>query len=277
MPHRRARSSPDRDGNRNEDRSKSSKQASPGAQGMGGQRLSAAFEAVNTLPALAETSARVARLTAQGGRRPSPRSPSSSSRTQRMAIAVMKSRQQRRRSQRGSDLQRPRRGRVSCPPPASASITSLAGDLRPAGRRRGRWALLPERFRRHAVATRHAADVPRQPGRRPRPRRARDRRAPARRRPARPDAPLSRLRRRSSAIANQPRSGVAQARTPRARHRPHARGRRPHASLGAADGHRKCDRAPSLGLRDRPRRSRAPQPTSSPTTRAGDLVSVRRR
>ena len=33
------------------------------AQGKGGQRLAAAFDAVNTLPALAETTSRVAKLT----------------------------------------------------------------------------------------------------------------------------------------------------------------------------------------------------------------------
>jgi len=126
----------------------------PGGRGKGGQRLSAAFDAVDTLPALAETSARLAKLTSAESSSPAQISEVVESDTA-AAMAVMKA------ANNGGGP----RGRISNIPDAVASL-SAAGvgaivdslqtyDLfEPVGN----WARLPERFRRHAVATRHAAE-----------------------------------------------------------------------------------------------------------------------
>jgi putative nucleotidyltransferase with HDIG domain len=123
-------------------------------QGKGGQRLAAAFDAVSRMPALEETVERVVKAASQ----------ESSSVTEitelvetdtAMAIAVMKS------ANNGGGP----RGRVSNVPDAIEALTpagiravatSLATYdlLQPSAS----WASLPERFRRHAVATRHAAE-----------------------------------------------------------------------------------------------------------------------
>lgn len=127
--------------------------SAPSANGKGGQRLSAAFDAVNSLPALAETTARVAKLTSKENASVAEIAELIESDTA-MAIAVMKA------ANNGGGP----RGRVTNVPDAieeltPAGIRAVAGSLetyelfQPVGS----WARLPERFRRHAVATRHAA------------------------------------------------------------------------------------------------------------------------
>ena len=100
--------------------------------------------------------------------------------------------QQRRRAA-GPDLQRPRRRRGADARPGSepSPRRCTTYDLFQSS---ASWASLPERFRRHAVATRHAAENLAGPRRRPGPRRARDRGPAPRRRPARPDPALPGLR-----------------------------------------------------------------------------------
>ena len=164
--------------------------AVPGAQGKGGQRLAAAFDAVSRMPALEETVERVMKATGQEGSSLTEISDLVETDTA-MAIAVMRS------ANNGGGPS----GRVANVPDAvealtPAGIRAVAGSLptyelfQPSVS----WASLPERFRRHAVATRHAAeslaalaDVP-----------GRDELATAALLhdvgPARPDPPLSRLR-----------------------------------------------------------------------------------
>ncbi len=126
----------------------------PGANGKGGQRLSAAFEAVNTLPALVETTVRVAKLTAAENSSLSEISALVESDTA-VAIAVMKA------ANNGGGP----RGRVSNVPDAVEALTpagvrAVAGSMQTYDliSPNTSWARLPERFRRHAVATRHAAE-----------------------------------------------------------------------------------------------------------------------
>jgi putative nucleotidyltransferase with HDIG domain len=125
-----------------------------GGQGKGGQRLAAAFEAVSRMPALEETVDRVLKAAAQ----------ESSSLTEitelvetdtAMAIAVMRS------ANNGGGPH----GRVANVPDAvealtPAGIRAVAGSLPTYALLQAStsWASLPERFRRHAVATRHAAE-----------------------------------------------------------------------------------------------------------------------
>lgn len=124
------------------------------AMGKGGHRLSAAFEAVNTLPALSETVTRVVKLTSKESTSVAELSELVESDTA-VAIAVMRA------ANNGGGS----RGRVSNVPDAIEALTptgirALAGQLdtyeffQPVGN----WDRLPERFRRHAVATRHAAE-----------------------------------------------------------------------------------------------------------------------
>ena len=133
---------------------KTKKTASARPIGKGGHRLSAAFDAVNTLPALTETTLRVAKLTAKENASVAEIAELVESDTA-VAIAVMKA------ANNGGGP----RGRVSNVPDAIETLT-------PAGIRAvtdslqtyelfqpiGSWARLPERFRRHAVATKHAAE-----------------------------------------------------------------------------------------------------------------------
>jgi putative nucleotidyltransferase with HDIG domain len=123
-------------------------------QGKGGQRLASAFDAVTRMPVLEETVTRVVRAASQ----------QSSSITEitelvesdaAMAIAVMKS-----ANNGGGPL-----GRVSNVPDAVESLTpagvrAVANSLQTYDLFQPSltWASLPERFRRHAVATRHAAE-----------------------------------------------------------------------------------------------------------------------
>jgi len=122
--------------------------------GKGGQRLSAAFDAVNSLPALAETTARVAKLTARENASLAEIAELVESDTA-IAIAVMKA------ANNGGGP----RGRISNVPDAiealsPAGIRAVASSLQTYELFQpiGSWARLPERFRRHAVATRHAAE-----------------------------------------------------------------------------------------------------------------------
>jgi len=123
-------------------------------QGKGGRRLAAAFDAVGRMPALEDSVERVVKASSQ----------ESSSLTEiteivetdaAMAIAVMRS------ANNGGGP----RGRVANVPDAvealtPAGIRAVAGSL-PTYRMlqtSNSWASLPERFRRHAVATRQAAE-----------------------------------------------------------------------------------------------------------------------
>ncbi len=124
------------------------------AMGKGGHRLAAAFEAVNTLPALAETVARVSKLTSKD-------SASVDELAEvvecdaAVAIAVMRA------ANNGGGP----RGRVTNVPDAVEALTpagvrAVAGQLDTYEffQSVGNWDRLPERFRRHAVATRYAAE-----------------------------------------------------------------------------------------------------------------------
>ena len=124
------------------------------ALGKGGARLSAAFEAVNTLPALAETIDRLAKLTSKEGASVGDIAEAIESDTA-VAIAVMRA------ANNGGGP----RGRVGSVPDAVEALTP-AGVRALTGRLEtyeffqpvGNWDRLPDRFRRHAVATRHAAE-----------------------------------------------------------------------------------------------------------------------
>ena len=122
--------------------------------GKGGHRLSAAFDAVNTLPALTETTARVAKLTAKENASAAELVELVESDTA-VTIAVMKA------ANNGGGP----RARVSNVPDAvealtPAGIRAVTGALQTYElfQPNGSWARLPERFRRHAVATQHAAE-----------------------------------------------------------------------------------------------------------------------
>ena len=239
--------------------------------GKGGHRLSAAFEAVNTLPALNETVARLIKLTDKPGASVGELAELIESDTA-VAIAVMRS------ANNGGGP----RGRVSNVPDAIESLS-------PAGVRKvadkldtydlfqsvGNWERLPERFRRHAVATRHAAERIAGLARRRRSRRAGHGRAAPRHRPARAHPPLPRLRgdpQRPLALARGPHP----ARASRARHRPHPGRRRARPALGPALGDRQRDRAPPLAGGHRPGRRRParrhgrPPLAGRPRLRRGD-------
>jgi putative nucleotidyltransferase with HDIG domain len=129
-------------------------QASARASGKGGHRLAAAFDAVNTLPALAETLVRVGKLTSREGCSVGEIADLVESDTA-VAIAVMRA------ANNGGGP----RGRVSNVPDAvealtPAGIQAVAGQLETYElfSPNGSWERLPERFRRHAVASRHAAE-----------------------------------------------------------------------------------------------------------------------
>lgn len=126
----------------------------PEATGKGGHRLSVAFEAVNTLPALSETVARVVKLTANQGTTVGELAELIESDTA-VAIAVMRA------ANNGGGP----RGRISNIPDAVEALSpegvrAVTGRLETYGffQSAGNWDRLPERFRRHAVATRHAAE-----------------------------------------------------------------------------------------------------------------------
>lgn len=129
----------------------------PGARaiGKGGHRLSTAFEAVSTLPALSEAVERLVKLTSREGASSGEIADAVESDTA-ISIAVMRA-----ANNGGSPA-----GGVAATIDAvevltPAGVRAVAGQLstydpfRPAGN----WSLLPERFRRHAVSTRHAAEL----------------------------------------------------------------------------------------------------------------------
>jgi len=126
----------------------------PVTQGKGGRRLAAAFDAVGRMPALEETVERVMKAAGQEGSSLTEISDLVEADTA-IAIAVMRS------ANNGGGPS----GRVANVPDAiealtPAGIRAVAGSLptyelfQPSVS----WASLPERFRRHAVATRHAAE-----------------------------------------------------------------------------------------------------------------------
>lgn len=124
------------------------------ATAKGGHRLAAAFDAVNTLPALDETVERVRRLTAKQATSTGEIADLVESDTA-VAIAVLRA------ANNGGGP----RGRVANIPDAvetlsPAGTSAVVGQLdtyellQPASN----WERVPERFRRHGVATRHAAE-----------------------------------------------------------------------------------------------------------------------
>lgn len=122
--------------------------------GKGGARLAAAFEAVNSLPALTETVARVAKLTAKEGASTGEIAELVES-DSAVAIAVLRA------ANNGGGP----RGRVSNVPDAVEALSpggigSVASELDTYELLQSvdGWQRLPERFRRHSVATRHAAE-----------------------------------------------------------------------------------------------------------------------
>lgn len=135
-------------------RSRQPAAAGPTTQGKGGQRLAAAFDAINTLPALRETTSRVAKLTEGDATSVTEISEAIESDTA-VAIAVMKA------ANNGGGP----RGRVSSVPDAVEALTpagvrAIAGSLQTYDLFQpvSSWAQLPERFRRHAITTKHAAE-----------------------------------------------------------------------------------------------------------------------
>jgi len=124
------------------------------SMGKGGHRLSTAFDAVNTLPALSETVTRVSKLTSKEGASEGELVELVES-DAAVAIAVMRA------ANNGGGP----RGRISNVPDAvealtPAGIRAVAGQLETYDlfQSVGNWERLPERFRRHAVATRHASE-----------------------------------------------------------------------------------------------------------------------
>lgn len=124
------------------------------ATGKGGHRLSAAFEAVNTLPALSETVERVLAMAGRRGASVGELSELIESDTA-VAIAVMRA------ANNGGGP----RGRVSNVPDAIEELSpervrevTEALETYQFFQPVGNWERMPERFRRHAVATRHAAE-----------------------------------------------------------------------------------------------------------------------
>ncbi len=128
--------------------------ASSAGAGKGGQRLAAAFDVVSAIPALREVTVRLAKATDTAGT-PVAELTELVESDAAVAIAVMRA------ANNGGGP----RGRVS-------NVPDAIGELSPVGLRalvggldtydllesQGDWARLPERFRRHAVATRHAAE-----------------------------------------------------------------------------------------------------------------------
>ncbi|MGI8728289.1 MAG: HDOD domain-containing protein [Solirubrobacterales bacterium] len=122
--------------------------------GKGGHRLSAAFEAVNTFPALSEAVDRLLKLTNSEGTSSGDIADAVELDTA-IAIAVMRA---------ANNGGAPKGGvptlieAVDALTPAG--VRAVAGQLNtyePFGAV-GNWSRVPERFRRHAVATRHAAE-----------------------------------------------------------------------------------------------------------------------
>ena len=224
------------------------------SSGRGGHRLSAAFEAVNSLPALSETVARVKQLTSKGGVTVGELTDLIESDTA-ITVAVMRA------ANNGGGP----RGRVSNVADAvellkPERVESLASrlDTYELFRSVGSWKLLPERFRRHAVATRYAAeriaeisDVA-----------GRDELATSgaapRHRAAGARTAVPGLRGDPGRRQADPRGADAPG-APRARDRPHPGRRRPRPPLGLAAADRERDRAPPLGGGHRPRRRGAPR------------------
>lgn len=128
--------------------------SSTNGSGKGGQRLAAAFQAVSATPALREVTARLQRATEAPGT-PAADLAELIENDVAVSIAVMRS------ANNGGGP----RGRV-------ATVVDAVDEVSPAGVRaiaaglptydllevQGPWSRLPERFRRHAIAVRHAAE-----------------------------------------------------------------------------------------------------------------------
>lgn len=129
--------------------------ASSAGAGKGGQRLAAAFDVVSSIPALREVTVRLSKAT-ETSSTPVAELTELVESDAAVSIAVMRA------ANNGGGP----RGRVS-------NVPDAIDALSPAGLRalvcnldtydllepQGGWARLPERFRRHAVATRHAAET----------------------------------------------------------------------------------------------------------------------
>ena len=123
-------------------------------QGRGGHRLADAFEAVEELPALAESCGRIERLISKPGASVDEISEAVES-DAGLAIAVL-------RAAAGSNG-RPRRltgipEAIEVLSPGGVGAAAATIDTYELFEPAGKWEDQPERFRRHALATRHAAE-----------------------------------------------------------------------------------------------------------------------
>ena len=130
--------------------------ARPGVGGRGGARLASAFDAVEAFPVLAEARRRLVRAANAAGAAPRTLSPSDRVRRRRSTVVVLRAANTAARPPR-ADRQRPRGGRARSAPAASSTPPPHARGLR-LPRIEGAWGPVPERMRRHAVATRAAAE-----------------------------------------------------------------------------------------------------------------------
>ncbi len=125
-----------------------------GGSGGGGRRLSAAFDTVDTLPALSETVSRISRPRGRQGVTTTDLAEAIES-DAAVTIAVMRA---------ANNTGRPR-GSIAGEPSAIEALGperthQVVGELETYQlfQSAGAWGQLAERFRRHAVATRHAAE-----------------------------------------------------------------------------------------------------------------------
>jgi HD-like signal output (HDOD) protein len=126
-------------------------EAPSGTAGSGGRRLAAAFAALDTLPALTETVSRIAALSSKRGTTVAELAEAVES----DAVAVMRAANNDGRP-RGLVAGLPDAVEVLGPAGTKAAVADLATyEL---FQNAGAWEQLPERFRRHALATRHAAE-----------------------------------------------------------------------------------------------------------------------
>ena len=224
-----------------------------------GRRLTAAFEALEAFPALAESRNRLLRLVSAD--RVSPADIVATVESDiALVVAVLRM---------ANQLDERRRGRIESVVQAvevlsPESVQALASRARtfdffdaPLSGTRPR--ARPPARRRHAARRR----PPRQRGRLRAPRPPHGHGAAARHRQARAHARLPRLP-RPGPRRRQDAGGARAPRAPRPRRRPRARRRRPRTPLGPAERGRLRDRAPSLRGCDRRSRVRAPRRHARP-------------
>ena len=219
-----------------------------------GRRLTAAFEALEAFPALAESRNRLLRVVKQ--ERVSTSDVVAAVETDvALVIAVLRLGNQVEGKTRGKveSVVAGRRAAVARGRPGARHPRPHLRLLRALVRLGRRARALPPARRRHPARRRPH----RHRGRLRAPRPPDGHRAAARHRQARPDARLPRLP--AAGPQRGPHAGGAHPpRAPRARRRPRAGRRRPRPPLGAAQGRRVGHRAPPLRRRDRRGRVRPP-------------------